>query len=130
MPGGRPPMYSTPEEMKTLIDEYFNERDEQGKPYTVTSLALKLGFTTRQGLLNYEDKKEFVDTLKEAKLRIEGFAEDALYDKSKPTAGVIFNLTNNYGWQNKYINENTNKNEDVTPDEQANIDKVLDADDE
>jgi len=130
MPAGRPPMYNTPEEMEALIEEYFKERDEQGKPYTVTSLAIKLGFTSRAAILRYEDKPAFVNTLKKAKLKIEGYAEDALYDKNKPTAWVIFNLTNNYWWQNKYINENRNTNEEVSKEELDKINDVLDNNDD
>ena len=32
--------------------------------------------------------------------------EQMLFDKEKPTAGVIFNLTNNYGWQNAVLSPN------------------------
>lgn len=68
------------------------------KPYTITGLALALG-TSRKVLLDYEDRKEFSDTIKEAKLKIENFVEARLFENN--VAGPIFNLVNNYGWKNK-----------------------------
>ena len=118
---GRPPRYKTPEEMKALIDRYFTEcegellRDEDtGKvvtdkrgnavyvgrrPPTVTGMALALGFTTRQSLLNYEAKNRgFRQVLQIAKSRIEQYAEERLYDRDG-CMGARFNLQNNFrGW--------------------------------
>jgi hypothetical protein len=93
--------------MQVMIDAFFKEMDEIKRPYTVTGLALALGFTSRQAILNYEDKPNFVDTLKKAKLKIEHYNEYKLYDKGTPTAGVIFNLANNYNRQNKQTIDQT-----------------------
>lgn len=101
MPGWLPPTYKTPEEMQVLITKYFQEAGENWDPLTVTGLALALGFTSRQTVLNYEGKPQFMDTIKTAKLMIEHYNEKKLYDKNTPTAGVIFNLANNYKRQNK-----------------------------
>ena len=98
--GGRPLKYTNVEDMQNDIDNYFAKCDEKGKPYTVSGLALALG-TCRQTLLNYADKGEFLDTIKEAKAKIESFNEEMLYNKDVPTTGVIFNLKNNYGWKDK-----------------------------
>lgn len=116
---GRPPVYRTPEEMQKKIDAYFEYcsgellRDGEGnpvydkwgrpvvinaKPPTVTGLALALGFTTRQALLNYQAKSRFVDTVMRAKSRCEEYAESRLYDRDG-SRGAIFSLTNNFkGW--------------------------------
>lgn len=116
---GRPPTYRTPEEMQEKIDAYFTRcageilRDDNGEPVcdkwgkpvfvnvrppTVTGLALALGFTTRQALLNYQAKPRFVDTITRAKSRCEEYAESRLYDRDG-TRGAIFSLTNNFkGW--------------------------------
>lgn len=128
MPGGQPPKYTNVEEVQQLIVDWLNDCEQNNTPLTVTWLALCLGFTSRQSLLNYETKPEFMDTIKRAKLEIEHYNEKKLYDKSTPTSGVIFNLTNNYGWQNKLYNDNTNRNKEITPEEQAAIDRVLDND--
>lgn len=101
---GRPPKFTDVEEMQRKIDAYFAScHDNNGKlirPYTITGLALALD-TNRQTLLDYENKNDqFTDTIKKAKLRIENFAEEQLYT-NKNTAGVIFNMVNNYGWVNR-----------------------------
>jgi hypothetical protein len=119
---GRPPAYKTVEDMQRVIDKYFEDcngeyitdaegnlmTDKYGKPVktkerplTITGLALALGFTTRQALLNYEGKADFVDTIKKAKSKIEQYAEERLFDKDGVN-GAKFNLSNNFkGWREK-----------------------------
>lgn len=118
---GRPPAYKTPEEMQERIDEYFARcagemlRDDDGQPIydkwgqpvminvrppTVTGLALALGFTSRQALLNYQARPRFLDTITRAKSRCEEYAESRLYDRDG-SRGAMFSLTNNFkGWSN------------------------------
>jgi DNA-binding XRE family transcriptional regulator len=67
-------------------------------PYTITGLALALG-TSRQTLVNYEKKEAFFDTIKESKIRCEHFNEQFLFGGN--VTGIIFNLKNNYNWQDK-----------------------------
>lgn len=117
--GGRPPRYKTKKEIQQKIDQYFLDcegkplTDDDGKPVmnkwgypiiigskppTVTGLALALGFSGRQALLNYQGKKEFVDTITRAKSRVEQYAEERLFDKDG-TSGAQFSLRNNFkGW--------------------------------
>lgn len=96
---GRPLKYKSVEELQLLIDNYFKECNDKEKPYTITGLALALD-TTRQGLINYENKDDYYDTIKKAKLKVEGYAEEQLF-KGGNTAGVIFSLKNNYNWVDK-----------------------------
>lgn len=114
--GGHPPKYSRPEDMQAQIDAYFKDceghvltdkdgqpmRDKFGypiildqKPLTVTGLALALGFTSRQALLNYQARPAFRAIVERAKLRIENYAEMRLYDKDGAN-GAKFNLQNNF----------------------------------
>lgn len=119
---GCPPRYKTVQEMQKVIDEYFEKckgtplKDDAGnpvlnkyghpvmldrKPPTVTGLALALGFTSRQALLNYQAKPQFVDTVTRAKSRCEDYAESRLYDK-EGSNGAQFSLRNNFkGWSDK-----------------------------
>jgi hypothetical protein len=118
---GCPPMYKTPEEMQKVIDKYFEDCsgeyividgavavDKHGhpiktkeRPLTITGLALALGFNSRQTLLNYQGKEEFMDTITRAKTRIEQYAEERLYDKDGAN-GAKFSLANNFeGWKDK-----------------------------
>lgn len=117
--GGRPPKYTSCKQIEGLIDKYFEDckgkpfYDAEGKPVfdkyglpvfvdvhppTITGLALALGFNSRQSLLNYQDKDEFMDTITRAKSRIEQYNEERLYDKDGVN-GAKFNLKNNFkGW--------------------------------
>jgi len=99
MARGRPRKYKSAKEMQDRIDQYFAECDEQGRPYTITGLALALGMD-RQRLLNYSADDEFYDTIKKAKVKCECYAEERLFQGGN-VAGVIFNLKNNYGWRDK-----------------------------
>jgi len=122
MPAGRPPAFTTAKDMQKIIDKYFKscegtvlkDKDDEviynkygqpviigQKPPTVTGLALALGFNSRQSLLNYAEKEEFVDTITRAKMEIEEYAESRLYDKDGVN-GAKFNLINNFrGWRDK-----------------------------
>ena len=129
---GRPPKYKTVKAMQQVIDKYFEDcdgayiKDNEGnlmtdkhghpvktkpRPYTITGLALALGFTTRQSLLNYEAAPEFLDTIRKAKTRVEQYAEERLFDKDGAN-GAKFNLSNNFkGWSEKQqIDSNINAN--------------------
>lgn len=121
--GGRPWMFDPEnggvEEMQRRIDAYFKECDGQlltdkngqpiltkwgqeiyigKKPYTITGLALAIGFKSRQALLNYQGREEFNDTISRAKAKVEAYAEERLFDKDG-SSGAQFNLKNNFsGW--------------------------------
>ena len=119
MPGGRPLKFETPELMQKQIDLYFlackvhqtgNDdllmglsdaellvvNDVDDVIPTVTGLALALD-TSRRVLLNYEDRDEYVHTIKKAKLRIENGIEQRLFHNN--ATGSIFNLKNNFDWK-------------------------------
>lgn len=132
--GGRPPKYKSKEEIQEKIDAYFTEckgtvmLDKDGRPITdkygnviyvgkrpvtITGLALALGFTSRQALLNYQAKKEFVDTVTRAKAVVEMYTEERLFDKDGAN-GAKFSLANNFsGWKEKQHVE-ADVNRDVT----------------
>ncbi len=119
---GAPPKYKSVRAMQKKIDEYFNSCrpqpvlgedkkvlvDKHGnavflpaRPPTITGLALALGFTSRQSLLNYQDKEEFMDTVTRAKARVEQYTEERLFDSSGAN-GAKFSLANNFkGWTEK-----------------------------
>jgi len=91
---GRPRRYETPEQMQEVVDTYFAS---VARP-TITGLAIALGFTSRQALLNYEGySPEFSDAIKRAKLRVEHEYELLLCDPTAKPAAVIFALKN-FGW--------------------------------
>jgi len=93
---GRPATYTTPEDLEKELDRYFKETEI--KEWTVTWLAIFLGFTTRQALINYECKPDFVDAIKKAKLKVEYSYELDL--KEKGNSWTIFALKN-FDWKDK-----------------------------
>ena len=119
---GRPLKFRSVSAMQKKIDEYFESCESRplldkngyvltdkkgnpiftpGHPPTVTGLALALGFTNRQSLLNYQERDEFFDTITRAKARVELYAEERLFDKEGAN-GAKFSLANNFqGWKEK-----------------------------
>ena len=125
--GNKTPKYTDPEEMRKKIDEYFEEckgtllQDHNGdpiidrwgnpvmlgqKPPTLSGLAYALGFKTRTGLNRYKAKKDFMELLLDAKLRIEIYNEEQLYSRDG-AKGAMFNLRLNFeGWQEEKEDQN------------------------
>lgn len=127
MTAGRKPRYKDKAEIEEKINTYFNSCKGEilmnkqtgepiltkygqpvivnAKPPTVTGLALALGFTSRQSLLNYQAKKEFMDTITRAKMVVEEYTEGRLFDKDGSN-GAKFSLMNNFkGWNDRIITE-------------------------
>lgn len=116
----RPLKYKTVDELEAAIEEYFKAcegeplLDAAGqpvlirgcpimlgvKPPTVTGLALALGLSGRQALLNYQGRKGFMDAITRAKARCEEYAEGRLYDRDG-THGAQFSLRCNFGWSDR-----------------------------
>lgn len=115
---GRKPTFTSAEEMQEKIDAYFascepellrdgdgrpmlNKNGEPvyvgGRPMTIQGLALALGFTSRQSLLNYKAKREFVDTVTRARLRVEQYAAERLFDRDAQR-GAQFTLAYGFGY--------------------------------
>lgn len=135
---GRPLKYKTVEEIEDKIEQYFAIcegeplLDDGGnqvvnkygypcwikppKPPTVTGLALALGFTNRLSLLNYQGKKEFINTITRAKSRVEEYAESRLFDRDGSN-GAQFSLRNNFkGW---------NGEQEKSQDEMKKLDEII-----
>ncbi len=112
--------YKNPADMQEKIDEYFDScegkilTDENGKvmldkydrpiivgahPPTVTGLAYAIGFSSRQTLLNYRARSAFRDVIDKAKMRVEMYTEERLFDKDGAN-GARFSLQFNFkGWK-------------------------------
>ena len=97
-PGGRPPMFETPEQLEIKIQEFFDLQCENEEPLTISGLAFYLGFISRQSMYDYKEKEEFTYILKKATLFIEHQYESNL-SGTTPT-GSIFALKN-MGWKDK-----------------------------
>lgn len=131
--GGRPPKFKSAEELQEKIEQYFEGcegapyilddgsplTDKAGEvilvgrhPPTVTGLALALGFKSRQSLLDYGGRDRFSDTVARAKLRIEAYAEERLYDKDGQR-GAEFNLKYNFRWAQEEKKDDAGKEQGV-----------------
>lgn len=104
MPVGRPKKYNSVEEMQQKIDKYFKDCEKKNEPYTITGLCVALDIC-RDTLSEYIKNKEFSDTIKKAKLKVENYLEKRLITDNS-TTGIIFNLKNNFGWKDKQENIN------------------------
>lgn len=104
----------TVEELEKKLEEYFNQCDENNKPYLVTSLSLFLD-VDEQTMTNWETNHngKFSELIKKAKKRIYNYAVEFLFTNNK-TAAAIFNLKCNYsdkGWKDTQqidVNQKTN----------------------
>jgi hypothetical protein len=123
-PVGRPLKYKTVKAMQLAIDDYFTFCDNRTRdvfveklgetvvisnpaPYTMSGLARALGMS-RQGLLDYANRDQFLDTIKDARARVEEYNENQLHE-GRNAAGVIFNLKNNFAWVDQTQVDNTHK---------------------
>lgn len=104
---GRPLKFQSVEELDSKINEYFDNtpKDE----WTWTGLALYLD-TCRQTLLNYEERPEFVDSIKKGLARVENGYEIDL--KKHGRSGTIFALKN-FDWKDKQETDITTKGEQI-----------------
>lgn len=158
---GRPPLFKTNNELEEAIQSYFDwcfelkwidepARDEEwNKLYfrdklkytpvrkkvmvkipTVSWLAVHLN-TSRQTLINYEEKEKFFDTIKNAKQFIESIVEEWMIWGTLNSVGCIFNLKNNWWWKDKTETDITSNWKEIITinlptinkqDEESNID--------
>lgn len=123
--GGRPPVYSSVEELKLAIDKYFNEDHKIrtvliGKApnqtkvelpvITITGLTMYLGFESRQSFYDYEKNEEFSYIIKRARLFVENEYEEQLQHGN--TTGAIFALKN-MGWIDKQELDHTTNGQSI-----------------
>jgi len=127
--GGRPLLYSSVEDMKKIVDEYFDWCDNRAiriwddktqsekmvcspAPYTMSGLARRLGMD-RTSLINYENRDEFFLTIKGARERVHEDVETRLMEKQ--ATGAIFNLKNNFGWKDENKTDITTGGDKIEP---------------
>lgn len=112
---GRPLKFQTVKELQAAIDEYFEYCDNRinkvysaksdgviefidPAPYTMSGLARHIGLS-RQALIDYTNRDEFLDTIKAAREKVHEDVETRLMEKQ--ATGAIFNLKNNFGWKDQ-----------------------------
>jgi len=130
---GRPAMFSSPEELSSLIKQYFELFEEEttkeqrkakgievyeNRP-TITGLTLFLGFESRQSFYEYESKPDFTYTIKTARTKIENLYENMLGTRSG-TVGAIFALKN-MSWSDKQEFDHTSGGEKIQVPPHINV---------
>lgn len=96
----KPCKLDNPEEVQAKIDEYFEVMDKCNRPYTMSGLAYFLG-TNRMTIMNSRNRNpEINEIIGRARDKIEQYVEEQLFVNPR-TVGCIFNLKNNFGWQDK-----------------------------
>lgn len=115
-PVGRPPKWETPEELAALCDDYFEscwEYDEETekwtriKHYSITGLCVHIG-AYRKMLIDYQQKPNFKDVVKRARLLVENYVEERLFEPGSHS-GPIF-ILKNMGWKDTHHVTSNNKN--------------------
>lgn len=110
--------YASAAELQAACDAYFDScrghyrRDDAGayvldklgrpiledsRPLTISGLQMALGFRSRQSLMDYGGRPAFAYIIQRARLRIENYAEERLYDK-EGCMGAKWALTVCFGW--------------------------------
>jgi DNA-packaging protein gp3 len=98
----RPPKYTDPVVIGKKINDYFDECDKLGKPYTIQSLTYFLGFADMDSFQTYLKKPKFNGTMTRAKMKIQSQRVETLCNgETKNVRGLMFDLTNNFGWREK-----------------------------
>lgn len=107
--------YKNKEDLQKGIDAYFEECDNKKLPYTMSGLAESLEID-RSTLVRYGERDSYANLIKKAKQKVERqLEENALMGKAN-SVFTIFNLKNNYGWQDKMEMEvRKDPIEDLTP---------------
>ena len=97
----RPLKYKSEKELKKGITRYFKDCDKRDRPYTISGLALFLGFLSRDALMSYREKKQFSDIIKLARLKIQASYAEELTKRKVGVAGLIFIMKNNFGFTDR-----------------------------
>lgn len=122
---GRPMKYTNAAELQAACNAYFDScrgyyrRDDTGayvldkrgcpildgsQPLTISGLQIALGFRSRQSLIDYGKRQPFASIVQRARLRIENYAEERLYDK-EGCMGAKWTLTACFGWGHESSSE-------------------------
>jgi hypothetical protein len=108
---GRPPLFNTAEELQEAVNNYFTA--DLDCHWTISGLALHLGFTSRYSLYDYEKRDEYSHIIKTARHRIENRIESLmLYGKQNKDynlAGGMLWLKTHAGYTDRQVDRGDNK---------------------
>lgn len=119
---GRPLAFKSKEELEEKIENYFADCEARDEQPFITELAVWLDVDT-ETLRNYEKKDEYFGTIKRAKQKCEMAVEKNMMTNKFNATASIFNLKNNYGWEDRIKQDNTHN---VDPEVKEQLDNALD----
>lgn len=85
--------YDNVNDLEKGIDNYFQEQDEKGKPYTMEGLAYALNIDVKT-LSNYGHNENYFPSINRARQKCLVYKAERLYDKDG-VQGAKFDLVNN-----------------------------------
>lgn len=97
---GRPLKIETPEQMKKILNEYFETTAEN--KITITGICLALGLD-KSTFYDYEKREDYKEIVRQARMMVENSYEMSLRENGR--TGDIFALKN-FGWRDKMEVEN------------------------
>lgn len=112
-PWWRPNKFKSWEELFDTFIWYCEQQVKYKRPITKKSFLAHL-LISRKRLFDNKTEEKFSDTVKAIDQICEAYAEEELFCW-KNVAGVIFNLTNNYGEYRKQKQHNTHANDKDSP---------------
>lgn len=108
---GRKRKIESPEEMRERAYQYFSECEQKEKSPNYAGLALALGLSSKTQINEYYNNfPEFREVIDEIKSYIESIYLDKLECKEYATAGIIFNLKCNFGYNDRQQEESEKVN--------------------
>lgn len=108
---GRKRKIESPEEMRERAYQYFIECEQKYKSPNYAGLALFLGLSSKTQINEYYNNfPEYKDTIDEIKSYIENIQLEKLESKEYATAGIIFNLKCNFGYNDRQQEESEKVN--------------------
>ena len=96
----RPLKFKTVAKLNRIAERYFQECDQNNRPYTMSGLAAALDIS-RQNLSNYARKEKFSEAISVLKQRIEAQMEERMLTGQNASTPSIFSLKNNFKWHDK-----------------------------
>ena len=103
--------YQTVQEVREIIENYFNDCEKQQKYPTITGLAFAIG-VDRHVVVDYKNicesdkfktipddmKREVQELIRQAYIYVESKYEDRMLNDGRSPIGTIFSLKNNFQW--------------------------------
>lgn len=94
--------YQTTEEMRAIIDAYFEMEKQHHRVPVMQGVMKALGFKSRKSLKDTKERgEEWEEIIQDARMTVEYETASALVNSIGNVTGHIFTLKNNFGWKDK-----------------------------